>query len=352
MKIKVGIIGLGFVGSIHYKLLSEIEDFEITAVCDLIEEKLMLASEGVRRYTKADDLIADSNVECVVVASNNNTHKDMVCKAAKSGKDIICEKPVAMNMQELDEMIRAVEANRVHFTVHQQRRYDKDFRSVKKVYDKGLIGEIYTIRSALYGYNGNMHDWHVYKSEGGGMMYDWGVHLIDQILWMINSKLKTVYADIRNIINEEVDDYFKIILHFENKVTVEIELGTYFLSDADNWYTRHWFVGGNKGSMYADGFEPEGKIVKTTKLLTNVDRAKPLGAEGPTRSFGTPEQGLLVTEDIPKINTEYKNYFENYAKALKGEEEFIVKIPEVKRVLAVMEAAWKSAESNRVIDFE
>jgi len=97
---------------------------------------------------------------------------------------------------------------------------------MKEVYDQKAVGEVYLIKSQLYGVNGNMHDWHVYKEMGGGMLYDWGVHLIDQILNMVDSKIETIYADMQNVINKEVDDYFKIIIKFKNKITAEIELGT------------------------------------------------------------------------------------------------------------------------------
>ena len=164
----------------------------------------------------------------------------------------------------------------------------------------------------------------------------------------------SVFADVRNVINKEVDDYFKILLRFENNVTAEIELGTYFLSDRKDWFERHWYVGGNKGSMYADKFDPEGKIVRTTHLLENVNEEQDKSAKsyGPTRSFGVPEEGLIVTEDLPHVDTEQSDYFVNYFKALKGEEEFLVKIPEVRRVLRVMEACRKSAETMRSVDFE
>ena len=115
--------------------------------------------------------------------------------------------------------------------MHHQRRFDKDFRTMKEVYDQRSLGKVYTIQSKLYGFNGNMHDWHVFKEFGGGMLYDWGVHLLDQLLFMVEGKIKSVYADIRNVINGEVDDYFKILLKFENGVMCELELGTYFLAD-------------------------------------------------------------------------------------------------------------------------
>ena len=186
------------------------------------------------------------------------------------------------------------------------------------------------------------------------MLYDWGVHLIDQILYMVDSRLVSVYADVRNVINKEVDDYFKIILRFENMVTAEIELGTYFLSDRGEWFERHWYVGGNRGSMYADKFDPEGKIVRTTHLLENVaeDQDKSAASYGPTRSFGVPEPGLIVTEDIPRVDCAQRDYFINYFRAMRGEEEFLVTIPQVRRALAVMEACRKSAASMSSVAFE
>lgn len=358
MKFKYAVIGYGFIGRRHVDTLKCFEESDCIAVCDRDQRRLEEVKEkypDMKIFLNADDMFAAvEELDGVIIAANNNQHKDLVIKAARAGKDIICEKPAAMSVAELDEMIEEVEKAGVNFTVHQQRRYDKDYRSVKECYDKNMVGDVYTVKSSLYGYNGNMHDWHVYKSEGGGMLYDWGVHLIDQILYMIDSRLVSVYADVRNVINKEVDDYFKILLRFENNVTAEIELGTYYLSDRKDWFERHWFVGGNKGSMYLDKFNPEGKVVRTTRLLENVneDQDKSAKSYGPTRSFGVPEPGLIVTEDIPHIDCEQKDYFVNYFKALKGEEEFLVKISEVRRVLSVMEACWESARTKKSIDFE
>ena len=82
------------------------------------------------------------------------------------------------------------------------------------------------------------------------------------------------------------------------------------------------------------------------------DQDKSAKSYGPTRSFGVPEPGLIVTEDIPHVDCEQADFFKNYFKAMKGEEEFLVKIPEVRRVLAVMEACRRSAETMKSVDFE
>lgn len=354
-KIRVGIVGHGFMGHEHETMLYNMEGYQIIGISDIDPKQLEDVKPGIKRYRSNEELFADPEIDVVLIVANNNQHHDLVIQAARAGKDIICEKPVAMNVEELDDMIKVVEECGVRFTVHHQRRLDLDFRTMKEVYDQGSLGDVYTVKSSLYGFNGNMHDWHVYISEGGGMLFDWGVHLIDQMLWMMkDAKVTSVFADVRNVINFEVDDYFKIILRFENGVTGEIELGTYFLSDKiqEKWFERHWIMGGNKGTAYVDGFGPQGKIVRTSHLLTNVRGTRTMTAAGPTRSFGPPAEGTILTEELPQVNTKHEDYFVNYRKAYAGEEEFLIKIPETRRVLALMEAIRESAKTGNSIRFE
>ncbi|HIQ98321.1 MAG TPA: gfo/Idh/MocA family oxidoreductase, partial [Candidatus Scybalocola faecavium] len=103
---------------------------------------------------------------------------------------------------------------------------------------------------------------------------------------------------------------------------------------------------------YVDGFEPEGKIVRTAGLLQNVSGHRTMTAAGPTRSFGPPPEGKILTEELPHVNTCHENYFENYIKAWHGEAEFLVKIPETRRVLALMDGVRESGRTGKSIDFE
>ena len=353
--IRIGIVGHGFMGHEHEKMLTKMDGIRVVGNSDIDQKQLEDVQEGIKRYASNDELMHDPEVDVVLIAANNNQHYDLVVQAAKAGKDIICEKPVAMTTEELDGMIAVTKECGVKFTVHHQRRLDPDFRIMKAVFDQGSLGKVYSIKSGLYGFNGNMHDWHVYKKEGGGMLYDWGVHLLDQILWMMpGAKIKSVYADLRNVINFEVDDYFKILMRFDNDIMAEVELGTYYLTDKmhDKWFERHWMIGGNQGSAYVDGFEPEGKIVRTTHLLQNVSGQRTMTAAGPTRSFGPPAEGTIVTEPLPMVTTCHEDYFENYKKAYRGEEEFLVKVEETRRVLALMEAVRESARTGQSVAFE
>ncbi|MGX6979478.1 Gfo/Idh/MocA family protein [Vagococcus elongatus] len=353
MTINIGIIGFGFIGHIHEQSLADRNQMKVIAICDIDSEKMNDSiTKNVIKTTSVDELLKIKTIDTVIVSVFNDAHKEVVIKAAIAGKNIICEKPAAMNVSEFDEMMAVVNEKKVKFTVHQQRRLDNDFRTAKKVYEKKELGNIYTVQSKLYGLNGNMHDWHIYKKHGGGMLYDWGVHLIDQMLYMIDSKIISIFADVRNVINEEVDDYFKILLEFENGIMGEIELGTYYLTDKPHWFERHWFIGGDKGSMYSDGFIPEGKVVKTSRLLENVPGKTVMTASGPTRSFGTVADGILMTEELPVTNYNYQMFYDNYVNTLQGTDDFLVKQSEVRRVLSVMQAVRESGLKKESIKFK
>ncbi len=345
-KIKVGIIGFGFMGHNHADMVQSFDEMELVAVCDTNPEQLTDVPAGVKVYDNADDLLKE-DINVVIISVPNPLHKEMTVKAARAGKHIICEKPAAMSVAEFDEMVKVTQECNVMFTIHHQRRWDYDYRRMKAVFDQNLVGDVYIIKSQLYGVNGNMHDWHIYPEMGGGMLYDWGVHLIDQILQMVPSEIDTIFADVKNVINEKVDDYFNIIVRFKNNITAEIELGTYYLTPK-----RGWFIGGNKGSAMIDDFSGAGKIVRTKHLLKNVPGKITMTAAGPTRSFGPPEPGLLYEEPLPDVECSHRDYFVNFINAYYGKEELMVKNDQVRRILRFLDAVRESARTNKAIKFE
>lgn len=348
MNIQLGIIGFGGMGRWHAENAPR-AGVTIAAVCDIAEEKRATARElGYRVYNSAEELLADPQVNTVILTVPNYLHKEMCLKAAAAGKNVITEKPAALSVAELDEMEAACKAAGVFFTSHQNRRWDKDMLMVKKAYDEGLLGNIFTIESRLHSGNGYMHEWHLYKKYGGGMMYDWGVHLIDQILFMMpDAKVKTVFADIKKVLHEEVDDYFKIILKMDNGITAHIELSTYILD-----YQPRWLVGGDKGTMVVKTFAGDGNIYRTGKMLEKLPPQITETEAGPTRQFAPVPPGGIVTEPLPAIRSDWTDFYRNVSDVLNGKAESKIKIPEVRRVLSVMEAAWQSAETGRAIDFE
>lgn len=350
--LKFGIIGFGFMGQTHADTIEKLDYTELVAVCDTNAMQFKQAPEGVATFLKAEDLLA-TDINTVIISVPNHLHLEMVKKVAEAGKDIICEKPAAMNAAEFDEMMKITQAANVRFTIHHQRRWDKDFRIAKEVYDSQTLGNIFTIKNSLYGFNGNMHDWHIYPEFGGGMLYDWGVHLLDQMLVMMgDSQLKSVYATVRNVINKNVDDYFNIQLYFDNGITGQVELGTYMLSEKKDWFERHWFLGGDKGSANIDGFNPSGSITRTTELLQSVGGKTTMTPAGPTRSFGPPPAGRIVSEALPEVDVNHEMFFENYHRFVKGEEELAVKPNQIYQLMKLVDAIRESAETHQVVTLD
>ena len=353
MPIKLGIIGFGGMGKWHAKNAPR-AGVEISATCDIVEERWKEAvDEGHKFYKSADELLADPVVNTVVLTVPNYLHKEMCLKAAAAGKHVITEKPAAMNVAELNEMEAACTKAGVFFTAHQNRRWDRDMLTVKKAYDEGLLGKIFTIESKLHSGNGYMHEWHIYKKYGGGQIYDWGVHLIDQILFMMPGvQIETLFADVKNVLHEEVDDYFKIIMKMSNGITVHIELSTYILE-----YQPRWLAAGDKGTMIVKNFGCDGNIYRTGKMLEKLPPQITETAAGPTRQFAPIPPGGIVTEALPEISSDWVDFYHNVNKVLEGwdssreksQEKSLVKIPEVRRVLAVMEAVRSSAETGQAI---
>lgn len=348
MKVKLGIIGFGGMGKWHAENAPR-AGVEIVAVCDIAEERWREAEEkGYKLYKSADDLLKDKEINTVILTVPNHLHKEMCIKAAQAGKNVIAEKPAALSVKELDEMEAACKKADVLFTVHHNRRWDRDMLIVKKALDHGLLGNLFTIESKLHSANGYMHDWHLYKKFGGGMMYDWGPHLIDQILFMMpDVKIKSLYADIKNVLHEEVDDYFKILLKMDNGVTAHIELSTYIIK-----YQPRWLAAGDKGTLVVNSFACDGAIYRTGKMLEKLPPQITETEAGPTRQFSPVPPGGIITEPLPEVQTDWVDFYKNFTAVLNGTEEFIVKIPEVRRVLSVMEACWASSETGQAILFE
>lgn len=349
MNIKLGIIGFGGMGKWHEKNATRVDGIEIKAICDSDPTKIIdIEGKNYEIYESVDDMLAKADINTVLLTLPNHLHKEITIKAANAGLHIIDEKPASLNVKEFDEMMEAVKKNEVFFTVHQNRRWDRDYQIVKKLVNEKELGDVYTIESNLHTANGRIHEWHLYKKYGGGMMYDWGVHLIDQAMQMMQgAKLLTVFADIKSIINDEVDDYFNITLKFDNGITYHIELGTYFLK-----YQPRWLAAGNRGTVYINSFACDGGIARTSELLNKLPAQIAETVAGPTRQFAPQPAGVLYDDPLPEVETEWTDFYKNVLAAINGKEEPLIKISEVREVLSIMEAAFESSETNQSVNME
>ena len=345
---KMGIIGYGGVAGWHHENSKRIRDFEVVAAHDINPVRLEVAKErGLTPYENLQDFLNDDSFDLVLVATPNNFHKPMAIAALEAGKNVVSEKPVAMTVDDFDDMRVAAQKTGKFLTVHQNRRWDKDFLIVKKAIETGLVGKPFTIESRVMGQNGMIHGWRNYKVAGGGMVFDWGVHLIDQLLWMLKEPVSEVYANLHMVKTYEVDDYFKAVLRFESGLSAQIEVGMYCLEPLPRWY-----VCGDVGGLVVNDWECNGKITqaKQTSITWEPDIIQT--AAGPTRSMAPRPKETLETLPLPEVETDWADFYHNVLAVLDGKEEPIVKLDEVRKVVQVMAAIFESSETGETIKID
>ena len=149
------VIGYGGMGNFHSEKMQTVDGIELIGVYDIDPERNKLAeSKGIHAYSTREELLADPRIELVTVATPNDVHKEIVIAALAAGKNVICEKPGSMNSAELEEMIAAANKYGKLFTVHQNRRWDEDYLTVKKLVDENQLGQIFRIESRVQGSRG------------------------------------------------------------------------------------------------------------------------------------------------------------------------------------------------------
>ncbi len=341
---KIGIIGYGGMANWHHDNIPRVEGLEVVAAYDIDPERVKLAEErGLKGYHSLEEFLADSSFDMVLCATPNNFHKQMVVAALEAGKHAICEKPVAMSSEELAEMIAASERCGRLFTVHQNRRWDRDYRMIMEALNAGKIGKPYTIESRVHGQNGVMQGWRAYKVAGGGMLLDWGVHLIDQLLFLIHEPVTEIYCQMFSIKTPEVDDYFKLLLRFESGLSAQVEVGTYCLKQMPRWY-----VNGDAGSIIIEDWDCHGEIITANQYAMEWEPEVIQTAAGPTRTMAPRPQETLSKEALPNVDAiaDWTNFYRNVMDVIDGKAELIVKPAEAMRVLKIMESCFVSNEQG------
>jgi len=344
MKQTLAIIGYGGMGNWHHESINKhIKDIVVTGAYDIRKEVSETAkNNGIYFYQSLQELLDDKNIDIVTIATPNNFHKDIVIACLESGKHVICEKPVAMNTLELTEMIAASEKYDKLFSVHQNRRLDKDYLTIKKIMETNTIGTPYFIESRVQGSRRSLHGWRSYKINGGGMLYDWGVHLIDQLLDLIASPVVSIDAHLFNIFSNEVDDNLKILLRFENGISGLIEISTNCFINQPRWH-----ISCTEGTAVINNWECDGKIVK----LSNDEEMEWANdivytAAGPTRTMAPRPVHTTCELPLPDIITDWADYYKNIVGVIQGKEELAVTPAQTLRVLKVIDAIFELGQTG------
>lgn len=208
-KVKIGIIGAGNIGqNAHIPAYLNQEDVELTGVCDIKKDRAQeVADKYDMKYVTDDieELVQEKEIDAVSVCTWNNAHAEAVIAAAKAGKDILCEKPMAMNTEEAESMLQAVEDNRVIFMMGFVNRFRNSAKYIKRLARSGEFGDIYYGKSELRRRRGTPLGWFTDSSKsGGGPVIDIGVHIID-LTWYLMGRPRPVSVSANTY--EKIGDY-------------------------------------------------------------------------------------------------------------------------------------------------
>ncbi len=295
-------------------------------------------------YRTLEDMLADETVELVIVNTPNYTHYDYTKKALEAGKHVVVEKPFTVTVEEGKELIDIAKKQDRKLSVYQNRRYDSDYKTIQKILKQDVLGDIVDVEMHFDRFKEDLSP-KVHKEipgPGTGSLYDLGSHLIDQALQLFGKPDK-LFADVKPMRPvSKVDDYFNLIFFYKTfRVHVK---SSYAVREPLPGYIFH----GLKGSFI--------------KSKTNVQEDMLTAGQAPGQpGWGTEpdtEKGLLHTEIDGKVVREYiiseqGNYAEYYAgiaAAIREGKPLPVTAEEALDVIKIIEAAYKSNQTNCIVE--
>ncbi|WP_206107307.1 Gfo/Idh/MocA family protein [Paenibacillus apii] len=339
------IVGFGGMGSYHVQLIEPCEHLSVTGVYDLVDYRMELAAaKGFKTYDSLEAVLSDETVDVVLIATPNDVHKSIAIQALKSGKHVICEKPVTITSADLLDILAVAEEEKRIFMVHQNRRWDEDFLIIQDIIQKKKIGETFHLESRVQGANGIPGDWRQLQAYGGGMLLDWGVHLLDQLLLLTGSKIDSVSAELSTILCTEVDDGFTSNIRFKDGLTAVIEVGTTNFIKLPRWYVK-----GTEGTAIIRDWDLSGEIVVNNPDVIKVE-PKPIQAgQGLTKTMAPPSEESTLRLPIGKPESTKQSFYDNFVSVIEGKSEPLVKNDEVHRVLRLIETIFEAAEKQVIL---
>jgi UDP-N-acetyl-2-amino-2-deoxyglucuronate dehydrogenase len=221
--LRSAILGCGRVSrTAHYSTLLENEDFEFVAVCDSDVERAneWAAKNGVKAYHDFNHMLTTENLDFVSINTPNGTHPTFGIDAAKQGVNVMCEKPLGMNLKEVDELIVTCKNQNVHLFTVLQNRFNATNQLLKRAIEKNRFGKIHkctvTVRWARgLNYYTEDHGWRGSRKMAGGVFTNQSVHYIDTMQWLINSNPISIYAAMDTAVHPvEVETHGSGIIRF------------------------------------------------------------------------------------------------------------------------------------------
>lgn len=346
--IRTGIIGYGLSGRVfHAPFIDVVEGYDLTKISTSRPESIAMIEERYPVTAVVPDgksIIDDPEIDLVIVTSPNSDHFRWSREALLAGKHVVVEKPFTVNVEEADELIEIAQRQQKILTVYHNRRFTSDTRTVKKLLESGLLGDIVDYESHFDRYRINPRPngaWREQSLPGSGIFYDLGSHLIDQALWFFGMP-QAVTAEINNQRSWALtDDHFDLRLHYAT-FTATLKSGMICRIPGPT-YMLH----GTNGSFVKYGLD----IQEATLDGGAIPQGKDWGKE-PESIWGSIDaeyKGVKIKGKLESEQGDYRDYFINLRDAINDKAELAVKPEEARNVMRIIEIAFQSSREKRTI---
>lgn len=295
--VRVAIIGQGRSGrDIHGLYLKTDPRFKIAAIVDLIEERRRRAVEEYRcdAYSDYHDLFKRRDLDLIINATFSHMHAPVSLEIIKAGYNVLCEKPLAAKVKQVDQLIAAAKKSGVVFAIFQQSRFAPYFQQVRKVIQSGVLGRIVQISIAFNGF-GRRWDWQTLQECNGGTLANTGPHPLDQALQLFGEGMPEVTCFMDHTDNSfgNAEDHVKLILSGRGHPMIDLEI-----SSCCAYPCFVYNIYGTRGGMKGHHTGAEWKYFKSSEAPKQKLIKEPLSKPDLTPAYPT-EQLVWHTDAWP-----------------------------------------------------
>ena len=326
--IRVGLLAYGAIGDQHNSAVDATEGLRLTAASDTNPERLVAAkalAPNIATFTDSKEMLDSGLIDLVVISTPPNSHYSWAKESLNRGLHVILEKPMALTVQECDELIALAASKDLLLVVYQNRRFDEDFVTMKKLIDDGAIGEVFSYESFVGGYAKPCSFWHSMVDVSGGAIFDWGSHFIDQILAIMPGEVASVTGmNQKRVWNHVTNaDHADVAITFTNG-----SRALFTNSDLAAARKPKFYVLGTTGAIVGNWDPAAGSMPADLPAILTIHRA----------------DGLI--EVIPNATVVPHSFHQSVVAYINNKVPMDVKTHQSRDVVAIMQAAEESALAN------
>lgn len=349
--IRIGLVGLGRAGwGMHIQEIKDKkEKFQVVAVCDILPERVKKSMDhcGCTGYGSIDELIADPNVELVDIATRSCDHYEHAMKALKAGKDVLLEKPMTLNYEQAKELFaNANQPGKPRLFIRQNRRFEKVFSLVRDTIQSGVLGTISEISLSVRNYQ-RRDDWQTIREFGGGQVLNWGPHIIDQALMLLDGEVREQYGDLKHsVAGGDCEDHFSLHFIGENKRKVNVWISGACVLGGGRNVTAY----GNRGAISCDNYHVHMKYINPEQVLPPVmsNPGTPPDSFGAAGTFKAENEPQWIEKEFDIEDEDLTVIWDYLYESYRNGAEFPIKDAQV---LRMMQAISRLFEENELDDF-